>query len=217
MDFWLALLAASLNRLVVPRCAPILDVVEVDVEPDVEAPVPEVPAVEELGAEVEEAPVVEGVELPPDPPRPRSRRLPRSLGASSAAKRSAEMLPAMRTVFCTAPNPTVAVRIALESAFREAWPALRVLRNQVSAAITRDKSTTAGTIQRRRPGRGTTRCGPGVTTGEAGRNAVFEAGAVPISDTKVAFWRLNCIIPDGAVFLVSRPGNLPDRLSVIRP
>ena len=48
--------------------------------------------------------------------RPRPLRLPRNRGAINAAKRSAWITPAMRTVLWSAPMPTVTVRVAVAPA-----------------------------------------------------------------------------------------------------
>jgi hypothetical protein len=56
----------------------------------------------------------------PDMPPP---RLPRSRGASRAAKRSAEIVPLRRIVWCRSPKPTATVRMlaAADFAFPAAW------------------------------------------------------------------------------------------------
>ena len=82
---------------------------------------------EEVEAAVEEDELV--LELAVDPPRPRSRRLPRSRGTIRAANFSAAMVPEIRTVFWISPKPTVAVRRVAPSALPGAsGPAGRALR-----------------------------------------------------------------------------------------
>ena len=116
--------ALSLKRLVVPRWAPRLPEVLVELLPallelllslaDADEDPPELEDAEVSGVLEEELPPPPPMPPPPMPPRPRPLRLPRICGASRAAKRSAETTPVTRTVDWSSPVATALVWTTIE-------------------------------------------------------------------------------------------------------
>lgn len=100
LELLLADAPVSLNRLLLPRFAPRLDVAELLVAPTDDELVDDELVDDELVSVFVEVTLMLGalVPLPPMPPRPLSLRLPRICGAISAAKRSAAITPVTRTV-----------------------------------------------------------------------------------------------------------------------